>query len=498
MQILLLLSIFVIGTCGLVYELSTSTLASYLLGDSVTQFSTVIGVYLFAMGLGAYLSRFIHKNLTACFIQVELLIALVGGFSSSILFLSFEQVLSFRLILYFTICVIGTLVGLELPLLLRILKRHFDFSDLVSKVFALDYVGALLASLLFPLVVVPYLGLVRACLLFGIINALVALWALAYFKNDVNWAHLLRAQALLVLALLGLGLAGADKIMNMAEAMTYPDRVIYSKSSAYQRIVVTKDEDDIRLFLNNNLQFSSRDEYRYHEALVHPGLGSLRRPSRVLVLGGGDGLAVREILKYPTVNTVTLVDLDTQVTKLFTSQPALAALNGHSFDSPKVELVTADAFVWLKSNVQKFDFIVVDFPDPSNFSLGKLYSTTFFRLLSQALDSSGCLVVQSTSPFVARKSFWCVNATLESAGLVTLPYHAFVPSFGEWGFILASRYPIVIRGPGVSGLKFLDKAVLEAMFLFPPDMSEVKTEINRLDNQVLVRYFDQEWSKVLH
>jgi spermidine synthase len=249
------------------------------------------------------------------------------------------------------------------------------------------------------------------------------------------------------------------------------------------------------LFLNGNLQFSSRDEYRYHEALVHVGLGSLKSPKEVLVLGGGDGLAIREILKYPSVEKITLVDLDAAVTKLFSRQPALSKLNQQAFTSPKVQLVSADAMVWLRKNTRQYDFIVIDFPDPGNFSVGKLYTDTFYKTVKQALKPDGAMVVQSTSPFYAPKSFWCVVNTLDSVGLSTLPYHAYVPSFGDWGYILASHKAFLPVPEYPKGLKFVTPEMLPAMLTFPPDMRADTRAVNRLNNQVLVHTFESEWSR---
>ncbi len=500
MAFLLLFSVFVIATCGLVYELIAGTLASYLLGDSVTQFSTIIGAYLFAMGIGSWLSRYTMRNLLSTFIKIEILIGLTGGSAAALLFLLFEHVTSFRIPLYGIVTLIGTLVGIEIPLLLRILKDRFDFSDLVSKVFTFDYIGALVASILFPLVLVPHLGLVRSGFLFGMMNVAVALWMLTRFGEHVTQAHLHRLSAVLALIALLLGFVYGDTIMDIAEADMFPDKVIYSTSTLYQRIVITKAPHDLRLFLNNNLQFSTRDEYRYHEALVHPGLASLSNPKRVLILGGGDGLAAREILKYPSVTSITLVDLDPAMTRLFSGNDLLRGLNGNALKSPRLHVVNADAFLWLKAygadpHATPFDFAVVDFPDPSNYSIGKLYSLTFFKLLRHVVAEDGVAVVQSTSPLIARKSYWCVNNTLAAAGFVTTPYHAYVPSFGEWGFIMAGNHPFAPGPAYPQGLRFITPDTVALMLHFPADMAPLKTGINRLNNQVLVRYFDDEWSE---
>ena len=205
--------------------------------------------------------------------------------------------------------------------------------------------------------------------------------------------------------------------------------------------MVTRGSAGHRLFLNGNLQFAERDEYRYHEALVHPVMAAHGAPKKVAVLGGGDGMAVREVLKYPSVESVTLVELDPNMTRLFSEHETLAALNGGALKSPKVRIVNTDAFQWLQQPGEMFDVIVVDFPDPTNFAIGKLYTNSFYALLDKRLSASGYAVIQTTSPLVARKSFWTVAATVESVGLRATPYHAHVPSFGEWGFIIASRRP---------------------------------------------------------
>jgi spermidine synthase len=495
---LLLISVFVVATCGLIYELIAGTLASYLLGDSVTQFSTIIGVYLFSMGIGSWVSKYFEKNIISWFIQLEILVGLVGGTSSTILFLVFENVASFRIVLYSLVGITGILVGLEIPLLMRILKDRYEFKDLVSKVFTFDYIGALLASLIFPLLLIPYLGLVKTSYLVGILNVAVALIVCLTFKKEIKGALYLKTSAVLSIAVLLVGFVYANVITNFAESLTYADTIIYSKSTPYQRIILTKKGKVLRLFLNGNLQFSSDDEYRYHEALVHPGLQALPNAHNVLVMGGGDGLAVREILKYPNVKNITLVDLDKGMTSLFKSNQMLLKLNNKAFLSSKVKVVNADAFTWLRQTKVKFDFIVIDFPDPSNYSVGKLYTNSFYTLAKNVLAPRGIMVVQATSPFVAPKSFWTVDTTLRSVGLHTIPYHNYVPSFGEWGYIMATEDP-VYKKPAtfLPGMRFISKESLDLMFYFPKDMAKVTTEVNKLNNQVLVKYFEDEWAEVL-
>ncbi|MDD2544897.1 MAG: polyamine aminopropyltransferase [Burkholderiaceae bacterium] len=498
-DIALLASVFVVAACGLVYELAAGALASYLLGDSVLQFSTVIGTYLFAMGVGSWLSRYFERQLPAHFLRIELLVALVGGALPAILFIANAYLPgAFRLLLYGLVLLVGTLVGLEIPLVMRILRRNVALKDLVSQVLTFDYLGALAVSLAFPLLLVPHLGLVRTGLLFGLMNAAVALWALWLFRHELRrlGAHALACA--LVLGTLLAGLWGADHITTLAEDKFYQDRIVFSAASPYQRIVVTQGKAGHRLFLNGNLQFAERDEYRYHEALVHPAMAAHGAPKKVAVLGGGDGMAVREILKYPSVESVTLVELDPAMTRLFGQNPTLRRLNGGALASPKVAVVNTDAFQWLQDTAEVFDVIVVDFPDPTSFAIGKLYTQSFYALLDQRLAASGYAVVQTTSPLVARQSFWTVVTTIEAAGLRTAPYHAHVPSFGEWGFVLASRRPWRPPTALPPGLQFLSLASLPLLWVFPPDMARVPAEVNRLSNQVLVHRYEQEWGRAGH
>jgi len=495
MRYLLLTSVFVIATCGLVYELVAGTLASYLLGDSVTQFSIIIGVYLFSMGIGSFLSKYIRNNLIPVFIRIELLIGMVGGFSAALLFMTFDLVGSFRLLLYGIVSLTGLFVGLEIPLLMRILQDQFDFKDLVSNIFTFDYIGALLASLLFPLLLVPQLGLIRTALLFGLLNVAVALVAVYMFRTQLPRRGWLAGSAWLCLLLLAGGMVAGESILKFSEANAYTNTVVYAKSSPYQRVVLTRKGDRFQLFLNGNLQFDSRDEYRYHEALVHPGLASLERAERILVLGGGDGLAVREILRYPSVRTIDLVDLDPLVTEIFRQRASLTSLNRNSLHDDRVTVHNADAFTWLREHPDQYDFIVVDFPDPSNFSIGKLYSERFYRILKPHLAPGGRLVVQSTSPLVAPNSFWCVDKTLQAVGWRTVPYHCYVPSFGEWGFVMAGEGTWLPPRQYPDGLRFADESTVRAMTRFPPDMAARPVEVNRLNNQVLVQYFEAEWGR---
>lgn len=491
---LLFLNVFVIATCGLVYELVAGTLASYLLGDSVTQFSICIGLYLSAMGCGAWLSGWIEKSMARCFIEVEFAVALVGGLSAPILFIAYAKVVWFQPLLYGLVFVIGTLVGLELPLLMRILRDGLDFKSLVSRVLTFDYIGALAGSLMFPLLLVPNLGLARTSLVFGILNGLVGFWG-TWLLRPVLTRGLtgLRIRGALTLALLVTAFIFAGWLTDLAEEVVYQDTIVFSETTKYQRIVVTQSPTRVQLFLDGKLQFNSRDEYRYHEALVHPAMAAAADRRTVLILGGGDGLAAREVLKYKDIESLTLVDLDPRMTDLAKDFSPLAKLNQFALQDPRIEIINNDAMIWIEDATKVYDVVIIDFPDPNNFALGKLYTSHFYQLLARRLTPNSIVALQATSPLFARKSFWCIQNTLHKSGFEVHPYHIAVPSFGVWGFGLAKLEAFSIPQQLLSGIprQYLNDDILVSMFRFPNDMSRLDTEINRLDNQILVQYYER-------
>ena len=497
----LIVSVFVVASCGLAYELIMAALASYLLGDSILQFSSIIGLYLFAMGIGAHLTKYIKDEDTLRrFIEIELLVGVIGGISALALFVAFGLAAApFRTLLYALVLVVGTVVGMEIPLVMRVLNREeADFKELVSKVLTFDYLGALAVSLLFPLVLAPRLGMARSALLFGILNAAVALLTARIFKGRLKNYCGLQIRGWTVLMFLLLAFAYANRITFRAEQSYFGDPVVFESHSPYQRLVVTQWKNDTRLYINGNLQFSSRDEARYHEALVLPAMQMAEKAENVLILGGGDGLAAREVLKYPQVKQLTLVDLDPEMTKTFRTSATLSSLNQGSLSHPKIKVVNDDAAKWLEENEGRFDVIIIDLPDPSNFSLGKLYSVPMYRLVARRLAPQGKIVVQSTSPYFAPNAYWSVVATLEAAGLHTAPYHVYVPSFGEWGFVLAgreNRFPV----PAAFSVptRYLNGKTAAEMFDFPPDMARRPVEANYLNNQMLVNYFERDWAEVI-
>lgn len=477
-RIALLITVFICAACGLVYELSLVTLGSYLIGDTAAQASITLSVMVCAMGLGALAAKPLRHRAAAAFVGVELALATVGGLSVLALYAAYAWLDLYTAALVLISIVIGALIGAEIPLLMELLQqiRRQAAGSAVADLFAADYVGALLGGLAFPFLLLPMFGQIRGSLIVGVVNAvaglaLIFVWFRADLRRVTRW--LLGSLTLLVAAVLVGSYVYADRFEATAQQALFAHPIVWRAQTPYQQIVLTESlspfgTTDTRLFLNGDLQFSSVDEYRYHEALVHPALAGARR--NVLVLGGGDGLALREILKYPDVAAVTLVELDPEMIRLARTDPRITALNRHAFDDPRVRVVTADAFSWLRETPGQFDAVLIDLPDPDQTSIAKLYSTEFYALAAGALAPGATMVVQAGSPFFAPRSFWCIDATVRAAGLRTLPYHVDVPSFGDWGFVLATRdaEPRLTLDPPAP-LRSIDPTSLAAAAVFAPD-----------------------------
>ncbi len=494
---MLLLGTFVIAVCGLVYELLLGTLSSYLMGDSVLEFSLVIGLFMTAMGLGSWLSRFARTDLAGNFIRVQIGVGLAGGLAPLVLSFAFASLSSYRPFLLLCCGLIGALVGLEIPLVVRLLERLRELRVNISNVLTADYIGALAAALLFPLVLVPQLGLLRTGLVFGLLNMLVAALALWVFR-----AELMRPRRLLLglmgsVVLLVALVVQAPQLTRLFEDRLYADEIVFAESTPYQRLVLTRNGERLRFFINGALQFDSLDEYRYHESLVHPALSLAPSRHRVLILGGGDGLAAREVLRWPEVESVTLVDLDPAVTGLFGRNPLLRRLNGDALNDPRVQIVNADAQHYLEQSAQLWDVVLIDLPDPRTPGLSKLYTTSFYRLVASRLAAAGVMVTQATSPLYARAAYWCIHDTMaEGSGLNVQPYHAYIPSFGEWGFVLAT--PMRLDWGRVAppqDRRFLTPAVARTLIDFPPDMARLDVEPNRIGDHAVLRYYRQGWDR---
>ena len=496
----LLAATFAVAVAGLVYELIAGAVSSYLLGDSVTQFSLVIGVFMTSMGIGAWASRYV-EGAEQGFTSSQILLGIVGGFSAPMLFLAYGYLDGLHAILFSIVIAIGALSGLEIPLITRILTERNAMDHTLSSVLTADYAGALVAAVAFPLLVVPQLGLMAASLVFGLLNLLVAGISVWMFRDKIGWA--LRGAWGFGLVACIAGLVWSDRLVSVTDAAFFDDDVVFSEETPYQRIVVTRWKDRYRLFLNGAIQFDSLDEHRYHEALVHPVMSRLARRKEVLILGGGDGMAVREVLRWPEVERVTLVDLDPRVVELFRENAELAALNDGALLDPRVTTVHEDAWTFIRDSRESYDLILLDLPDPRDFAVSKLYSREFYAPLAERITPHGAIVTQAGSPLFAREAFWSVVRTLSETrnpfapegDLQVLPYHAYVPSFGDWGFALATPGPLQAPDDLPPGLRFYSPEVWPIMTVFPEDTGPVDAKPNSIQSHPLVRYYENGWAK---
>ncbi|MFI6517298.1 polyamine aminopropyltransferase [Spirillospora sp. NPDC050679] len=499
-----LAAVFVCAACGLVYELALVALGSYLVGNSVTQASIVLSVMVFAMGIGSLLAKPLQNRPVAAFAIIEGVLALTGGLSVLALYAAFAWLDLYVPALVVVAFTVGALIGAEIPLLMTLLQRirRQDAGSAVADLFAADYVGALVGGLAFPFFLLPLFGHIKGALLVGVVNAVagiaVVLWLFRRQLRGAVRAGLWAGMAG-VLAVLGGAYLLADGFEVSARQALYRDPIALAERTPYQEIVITRKvalsgRPDLRLFLNGDLQFSSVDEYRYHESLVHPVLAGPR--GRVLILGGGDGLALREVLRYRDVREATLVELDPEMVRLARTHGEIADLNRHAFDDPRVRVVNADAFSWLRGAAARYDAVIVDMPDPDDVATAKLYSQEFYGLVKRVIAPGGRMVVQAGSPYFAPRSFWSIEKTVRAAGLATVPYHVDVPSFGDWGYVLAGEgtAPKLELAAGLpAGLRFLDAEVLRSAAVFARDLRREDVEVNTLMNPRLVEYENDEW-----
>ncbi len=501
-SIALIYAAFIAGLCSIIYELLIATTVSYFLGDSVKYFSLTIGIYMAAMGLGSYVSKYIDKDLLSTFILAELALGVLGGLSIPALYFSYAATEFFiPTYIFFTIS-IGFLIGLEIPFLTRLMETYNTLKVNIANILSFDYLGALIATTSVPFILLPFFGIYQSSLLFGLVNMSIAIALLWMFSEDIKSRNKrLKSLTILSSIILILMMFFSGSMLKHWDQILYEDRIVHSEQSQYQRIILTKDRDDIRLYLDGNLQFSSIDEYRYHEALVVVPMALKKQAAtRVLLLGAGDGLAVRELLKYPDIEEIVLVDLDQKIIDLANTNPYLTNINQKSLANDKVEIIIADAFTYLANNAQDFDLIICDLPDPNNNALARLYSKQFYKLIRKNLTPNGIFITQATSPYFAREAFWSIAKTIEASGFShQYPYHASIPSFGDWGFVMASDIALDIQSPQMTQeTKFLDKDGFSKLFIFEKDLITKDVAINHLDRPVLLNYYLRGWRYYAH
>ncbi len=480
----LLFSILVVALCGIVYELIIGTVSSYLLGNSVYQFSLTIGFFMFAMGVGSLISKYFNDRFIQNFIYIEIAIALVGGICSITLFMAFPfaRVL-YELVMYSLILIIGALVGMEIPILATALADRSSMKESIANVMSLDYVGALIGSVAFPLLLLPSLGLVQSSFAIGLINIFVAIVNVVVFRKHLKNYIVTLWLCIGIFVLLCTCILYGTYITRFAEKHLYFDQVIYTAQTPYQKLVVTRSTTnrEQRLYIDGHIQFSSRDEYRYHEYLVHPILSIPGSKKNVLILGGGDGLAAREILKYDDIAQIHLVDIDPEMLRIAKELPMLKRLNQHSLAADKLTAFSEDAFSFINKPGLLYDRVIIDMPDPHNEAINKLYSKEFYTMIKRRMTADGILITQSSSPFFTRHVFWCIEQTLSDVFEHTLSYQTALPSFGIWGFNMAknaSAFPSTFHF-NVPTQAITDESMLASM-VFTKDMAKVRSPTNSI------------------
>jgi spermidine synthase len=500
------LVVMFLGGSGLVYEYCISTLATHLLGNSVQQFSVIIALMLFAMGIAGLFQRNIRgtEHLATIFIMVELGLAIVGGTSAIVLYLAFAWLDHFHLILYTLALTIGFGIGLEIPLLLRLNEQwRSQLADNVGEILSLDYVGALVGALVWAFVMLPVLALDRISVILGIANLGAAALTWVLLRPMVTKPKTLATLFVVAIGILGGVSVYAPQWKKAARQDLFAYPIRHHEQSIFQDITVTGMGARMSLYLNGRLQFDSEDEFIYHEMLVHPAIMAHGSPRKVLILGGGDGLAVREALKWKSVENILLVDLDPAVTDLARQYPPLVMLNENALNNDRVatqmlsptlgqhknvykvsekpidalrgirgqiaqvRVWNADADIFLRDVKGKWDVIIADFPDPSTPDLAKLYSAEFYALVKASLNPGGIFALQAGSPYTNRSAFWSIAHTIEAVGFSVKSLHAHVPTFGEWGWHVAKIGALPIFSAALpDNLKYLDKQTLLAASIF--------------------------------
>lgn len=496
---------FATGCSGIVAEYVLSTLATYLLGNAIFQWSIVMSMMLFSMGLGSRISRNFRNNLLDTFILIEFTLSLFCAASSAIVF-GFAAYTEARIfIIYSMALMVGLLIGMEIPLATRINSDYQELRSNISSVLEMDYFGSLLGGLLFAFVLLPFLGLTYTPLVLGSMNFAVAGFLFFRFKKLVAAKRIVGILFGVVFLIIMALAVTVKPIVRYGEQKKYKDLIVLSQQTKFQKIVMTRWKDWYWLYLNGDEQFSTYDEERYHEPLVHPAMKLALNPENILVLGGGDGLAVREILKYDTVKKITLVDIDAVMTGFAKNHPLFTSINQGAMSDPRVKVVNMDASSFLDGDDRLYNVIIIDLTDPDSMDIMHLYARSFYTDLSKRLARGGVVVTQASSPFFAKKVFLCIQKTMEAAGLVTLPYHNEVPTLGDWGWVLGVRNGDTTREKlkaSASFLKFndietrfLNQDAMKAMLLFGKGLFDSVDadfiKINTISDPVLLRYYQE-------
>lgn len=497
---LLKAAIFATGFSGVVAEYILSTMATYFLGDSNFQWIMTISLMLFSMGLGSRLSKNFDKSLLKLFLFTEFALSIIVSFAPLLVYTASAYTQAVGILIYSLAILVGLLIGMEIPLVIRINDDYEKLRFNISNILENDYYGSLLGGMFFAFIGLPIFGLIYTPFILGFVNFSVSIVVLIFLWNLLKAGEQksLVAVGSFILIFLTSGVFVADNVITYGEQRKYADKVIYAEQTKYQRIVITQWKNDYWLYLNGNQQLCTRDEIMYHEPLVHPAMTMHPNPTDVLVLGGGDGCAVREILKYPKVEEITLVDLDPAMTNLGKSNPILTELNQNSLSNEKVKILNDDGYKYLLATDNYYDIIIIDLPDPRSVELGRLYSHEFYKVCYKHLRPGGVIITQAGSPYFATQAFTCILETMKSAGFETVPMHNQVITLGEWGWSLGVKQPNVDVKKQLQKLEFdvptkwINNEAMALITSFGKDFypwAKDSVYVNRIHEPVLYKYY---------
>ncbi|MDY6969159.1 MAG: polyamine aminopropyltransferase [Spirochaetota bacterium] len=500
-SIVLKACIFATGLAGIVAEYIMATLASYFLGNTVLHWTLTVSLMLFAMGVGSRISKNIRLPLLESFVIIEFILSILCALSASLVYLLSAYIQSIWPVIYIISIGIGILIGLEIPIATRLNDYFEELRINISSLMEKDYYGALLGGLLFAFVALPYLGLSYTPIALGTINFIIAMALFGYNFNSLKYKKSLTFLSIVILTGLLFLFFIAEPIVFYGEQSKYVDKVIYSEQTPYQRIVLTQWKDNYWLYLDGNEQFSSFDEERYHEPLVHPAMSLSVSHRKVLILGGGDGLAAREVLKYPDVKNIVLVDIDPAITRLGRTNRILTKLNDNALNDNRTCIKNQDAYKFLLDDDSIFDVIIIDFPDPKTVGLARLYTRQFYKLVIRHLTPGGVMVTQATSPFFSKQAFLSILKTMRSIGIPAIAYHNHIPTMGEWGWALGINAPglkhsalkkrlSVMSFENVS-TRFINQEAMQSMLNFGKGTLDklYKVEVNDNLNMYIYNYY---------
>jgi spermidine synthase len=507
---ILKLALFATGLSGIVAEYIQSTLATYFLGDSIFQWTMILSTMLFAMGVGSRISARFTTQILEKFLWAEFTLSLLTSCAALVTYVAMGYSTYVAVFIYGFALLIGLLIGMEIPLVTRINEENEELRTNIAGVMEYDYYGSLLGGIFFVFVGLPYLGLTYTPFVLGATNLTVALFLLWKTKNSIATKHLKAfyvAAPMLILLLVFLGI-NAEKIVLHGEQKRYGDKVVFSEQTRYQKITITQYKEHYWLYLNGSKQLCTFDEWLYHEPLVHPAMQLTQTPKSVLILGAGDGCAIKEVAKYPEVEKITLVDIDPEMTSIGKTNPIFMKMNDSSYYNPKLKVINQDAFQFLEQNNTFYDVIILDFPDPKSIDLNRVYTKEFYKLCSGVLRSNGIIVTQAVSPYYTSRAFRSIEKTMSAVGFNVLPIHNHVYSFGEWGWIIGSKQlsssdmkNILTKSPFRTDIpvQWINQESMQLMTSFGKDLFISDTiEVNTVHNPVLYRYYlDGNWAKFL-